>query len=90
VGSIRGGRPRNDTDPYDDRTEAPLLILSQHCVGEEVRQPVNLPSQEQVNNPGTNSFPDTIEWGVIDSVERHDREIGVFAVVLGEGCSEEI
>jgi len=47
VGGIGGGRTRNDTNPYDDGTEAPLL-LSQLSVGEEVGrvdgQPVNLPS----------------------------------------------
>lgn len=27
VGDIGGGRTRNDTDPYDDRTETPLLLV---------------------------------------------------------------
>jgi hypothetical protein len=94
VGGIGGCRPRNDTDPYDDRTKTPLLLLSRHCVGEEAGwvdgRPVNLPSRDQVNNLGTDSFPDTIERGVIDSMERLDRDMAVSAVGLGEGCSEEI
>ena len=35
VGGMGGGRTRNDTDPYDDGTKTPLLLLSQQSVGEE-------------------------------------------------------
>jgi hypothetical protein len=94
MGGIRGGRTRADADPYDDGTKTPLLLLSRRCMGEEVGwvdgQPVNLPSRDQVNNLETHSFPDTIEWGVIDSMKRLDRDMGVSADGLGEGCSEEI
>ena len=94
AGGIRGGRTRADADPYDDRTETPLLLFSRRCVGEEAGwvdgRPVNLPSRDQVNNLGTDSFPDTIERGVIDSMKRLDRDMGVSADGLGEGCSEEI
>ena len=45
VGSVRGGRTKNDTNPYDDGTKASLL-LSQLSVGKEVGrvdgQPANL------------------------------------------------
>ena len=34
VGGIRGGRARNDTNPYDNRTETPF-ILSHQSMGEE-------------------------------------------------------
>ena len=94
VSGIGGGRTRNDTDPYDDGTETPLLLLSRWSVGKEAGRvdgrPVNLPSLDQVTNLGTDSFPDTIERGVKDSTERLDRDMGVSAGGLGEGCSEEI
>jgi hypothetical protein len=94
VGSIGGGRTRNDTDPYDDGTETPLLPLSRQSVGKEVGKvngrPVNLPSLDQVTNLGTDRVPDTIERGVKDSTERPDRNMGVSADGLGEECSEEI
>ena len=93
VGGIGGGRTRNDTDSYDDGTETPLL-LSRRSVGEEAGtvdgRPVDLPSLDQVTNLGTDSVPDTIERGVKDSTERLDRDMGVSADGLGEGCSEEI
>lgn len=73
VGSIGGGRTRNDTNPYDNRTKTPLLLLSQWSMGEKAgrvnRRPFNLPSLDQVTNLGTNSVPNTIEWGVKNSTE---------------------
>jgi len=94
VGGIGGGRTRNDADPYDDGTETPLRLLSQRCVGEEAGRvdgrPLDLPSLDQVTNLGTDSVPDTIEWGVEDSAERLDGDVGVSADGLGEGRSEEI
>ena len=94
VGSIGGGRTRNDTDPYDDGTKTPLLLLSRRCVGEEAGKvdgrPVNLPSLDQVTNLRTDSISDTIERGVKDSTERLDRDMGVSADGFGERCSEEI
>lgn len=73
VGGIGGGRTRNDTDPYDDGTETPLLLLSRRSVGEEAGRvdgrPVNLLSLDQVTNLGTDSVPDTIERRVKDSTE---------------------
>ena len=94
MGSIGGGRTRNDTDPYDDGTETPLLLLSRRSVGEEASsvdgRPVNLPSLDQVTNLGTDSVPDPIERSVKDSTERLDRDMGVSANGLGEECSEEI
>jgi len=94
VGGIGGGRTRNDTDPYDDGTETPLLLLSRRSMGEESGRvngrPVNLPSLDQVTNLGTDSVPDTIERGVKNSTERLDRDMGVSADGLGEECSEEI
>ena len=68
VGGVGGGRTRNDTDPYDDGTETPLLLLSRRSVGEEVGRvegrPLNLLSLDQVTNLRTDSVPDTIERGV--------------------------
>jgi len=65
VCSIRGGRTRSHTNPYDNRTETPLL-LSWQSVGEEVgrvdRCPVDLPSLDKVTSLRTNSVLDTIEW----------------------------
>ena len=65
VGGIGGGRTRNDTDPYDDGTETPLLLLSYRSVGEEAGRvdggPVSLPSLDQVTNLGIDSVPDAIE-----------------------------
>jgi hypothetical protein len=94
VGGIGGGKTRNDTDPYDDGTETSLLLLSRWSVGEEAGRvdgrPINLPSLDQVTNLGTDSVPDTIKRGVKDSTVRLDRDIGVSADGLGEGCSEEI
>jgi len=94
MGGIGGGRTRNDADPYDDGTETPLRLLSQRCVGEEAGRvdgrPLDLPSLDQVTNLGTDSVPDTIEWGVEDSAERLDGDVGVSADGLGEGRSEEI
>ena len=94
VGGIRGSRTRNDTDPNDDGTHTPLLLLSWWSVGEEAGKlegrPVNLPSLDQVTNLGTDSVPDAIERGVKDSTERLDGDMGVSADGLGEGCSEEI
>jgi len=88
---LRGGRARNDTNPYDDGTETPRLSLG---IGVEAGRvdgrPVNLPSLDQVNNLGTDSAPDTIERGAQDSMQRLDRDIGVSADGLGEGCSEKI
>jgi hypothetical protein len=51
---------------------------------------VDLPSLDQVTNLGTDSVPDTIEWGVKDSTERLDGNVGMSANRLGEGCSEEV
>jgi hypothetical protein len=94
VGGIGGGRTRNDTDPYDDGTETPLLLLSYRSVGEEADRvdgrPVNPPSLDQVTNFGTDSVPDAIERGVKDSTGRLDRDIGESADGHAEGCSEEI
>jgi hypothetical protein len=94
VGGIRGGRIRKDTDPYDNGTETPLLLLSWRSVGEEAGRvdgrPFNLSILDQVTNLGTDSVPDTIERSVKDSSERLDRDMGVSAVGLGEGCSEAI
>lgn len=57
VGGIGGCRTRNDADPYDNRTETRLRVLSQRCVGEEASKvdgrPNNLPSLDQVANLGT-------------------------------------
>ena len=39
---------------------------------------------------GTDSVPDTIEWGVEDSMKRLDGERGVSADGVGDGCSEEV
>jgi len=93
VGGIGGGRTRNDTDPYDDGTETPLLLLPRWSVGEEAGRvdgrPVDLPSLDQVTNLGTDSVPDTIERGVKDSTERLDRDMSMSADGLGEECSEE-
>lgn len=50
----------------------------------------NLLSLDKVTNLGTDSVPDTIERGVEDSAERLDRDVGVSADRLGEGCSEEV
>lgn len=73
VGSIRGGRIRNDTDPDNNGTKTPLHLLFQLCMSEEVGRingrVANLPGLDQVTNLGTNNVPDTIEWGVIDSME---------------------
>jgi hypothetical protein len=41
-------------------------------------------------NLGTDSVPDTIGRGVKNSTERLNRNMGVSADGLGEGCSEEI
>jgi len=94
VGGIRGGRFRNDTNSYDNRTETPLLFLSRRCVSEEASwvdgRPLNLPSRDQLNNIGTDSFPDIIERSVIDSIERLDRDMAVSTTRLREGFSEEI
>ena len=94
VGDIGGGRTRNDTDPYDNGTETPLLLLSRRSVGEEAGRvdgrPVDPPSLDQVTNLGTDRVPDTIEWGVKNSTERLDRDMGMSADGLGEGFSEEI
>jgi hypothetical protein len=89
VGGIGGGRSRIDADPYDDRTERPIHILSKRCVGEEAGRvdgrPVDLPSLDQVTNLATDSVPDTIERGVEDAAERLDGDVGVSAGGLGEG-----
>ena len=73
VGSIEGGRTRNDTDTYDDWAETPLILLSRWSMGEEAGRvdgrPVNLPSLDQVTNLGTDSVPDTVKRGVKDSAE---------------------
>ena len=94
MGGIGGGRTRNDTDPYDDGTETPFLLLSRRSVGEEAGRvdgrPANLPGLNQVTNLGTDSVPDTIERGAKDSTERLDRDMGVSADGLEEECSEEI
>jgi len=94
VGGIGGGGAGNYTNPYDDWTKTPLLLLSQWSVGEEAGRvdgrPVTLPSLNQVTNLGTDSVPDTIEWGVKDSTERLDRDMGVSANRFREECSEEI
>jgi len=91
VGSLRGGRTRNDTDPYDDGTEtAPLLLSLGEEAGRVDRRPVNPLSLDQVTNLGTDSVPDTIERGVKDTTERLDRDMGVSADRLGEECSEQI
>ena len=94
MGGIGEGRTRNDTDPNDDGTETPRLLLSQRSVGEEAGRvdgrPVNLPSLDQVTNLRTDSVPDTIEQGVKDSTERLDRDMGMSANRLGEECCEEI
>ena len=92
MGGLGGGRTRNDANPNDDGTKAPLL--SRWSVGEETGRvdgrPVNLPSLDQVTNFGTDNVPDTIERGVKDATERLDREMDESADGLGEGCSEEI
>lgn len=94
VGGFGGSRIRDDTNPYDDGTETPLLPLSQWFVGEEAGRvdgrPLDLPSLDQVTNLGTDSIPDTIERGAKDSTERLDRDMSEPADWLGEGCSKEI
>ena len=94
MGGIRGGRTRNDANPYDDGTKTPFLLLSRRSVGEEPgkveSRPLNLLSIDQLKNLGTDSVPDTIQRGGKDSTERFDRDIGVSADGLGEGRSEEI
>ena len=41
-------------------------------------------------NLGTDSIPDTIEWGVKDSTEQLDRDVGMSANRLGKGHSEKV
>ena len=72
MGGTGGGGTRNDTDPYDNGTETPLL-LSQRSVSEEPGRvdggPVDLLSLDQVTDLGTNSVPDAVERGVKDSMD---------------------
>ena len=82
VGGIGGGGLRFDPQPYDDRTETPLPLLSRCCVGGEAGWvdggPVNLPSRrEPFSNHGTDRFPNRIERGIINFTERLDRDMGV-------------
>jgi len=94
VGGIGGSRTGNDANPDDDGTETPLCLLSRRYVGEEAGRvdgrPVDLMDLDQVTNLGTDSVPDTIQWGVEDSAERLDGDMGVSADRLGERRSEEI
>ena len=53
-------------------------------------RPVNFPCLDQVTNLGTHSVPDTHQWGVEDSAERFDGEMGVSADGLGEGRGAEV
>ena len=69
----------------DLRVEA--LLESKHSTNSNiVLRSVNLASLNQATNLGTDHVPDTIEWGVKDSTERFDRDMGVSAGGLGEGC----
>lgn len=92
VGGIGGGRTGKDADPNDDRAEAPLRLLSWRSVSEEAGRvdgrPVDLVGLDQVTDLGTDSVPDTIQWGVEDPAERLDGEMGVSADGPGEGRSE--
>jgi hypothetical protein len=92
VGGFGGGRTGKDTDPNDNRAETPLRLLSRRSVSEEAGRvdgrPVDLVGLDQITNLGTGSAPDTIQWGVEDSAERLDGEMGVSADGPGEGRSE--
>ena len=94
MGGISRGRPWNNTDPYDDGAKTPLCILSQWYMGEEVgrvdRWPVDLPSLDQVMNLGMDSIPDTIEWGVKDSMKWLGGKRGMSADRLRKGGHEQV
>ena len=94
VGGIGGGRPRHYTDPNDDRSETPLLLLTHRCLCEEPRwvneRPVDPPSRDQVNDAGTDSFPDDIELGIVDSTESLDWDLAISSTGLGERSCEEV
>ena len=59
-------------------------------VGRVNGRPFDLPSLDQVINLGTDSILDTIKWGVKDSTEQLDRDVGMSANRLGKGHNEEV
>jgi hypothetical protein len=91
VGGL-GGRTRVDTDPYDCKSETPLLLLSRRWVGEEPGwvdgRTGDIPFRDQVTNLGTDIVPSSIERDVVDFTDRLDKDMAVSADGLGEGCRE--
>ena len=79
-----------DTQPYDDRTETPLLIFSRRCMGEEAgwidgttRLIIRVVIRSTILGPTVSQTP--LSGGVIDSTERLDSDVGVSADGLVEG-----
>ena len=94
MGGIGGGGPRLDAQPYDNRTETSLPVLSRCRVGEEAGWADGgagyLLNLDKFNNLGTDRLPDRIERGTIDPAYRLNRDMAVSADRLGERGSAEI
>ena len=91
MGGFGRGRTRLDSDPDNDGSESPLLVLS---VSEETRRidgrPADIASFDQVTNLGTDNVPDTVQTSVEDAAERLDGDSSESTSRLGEWCSVEI
>ena len=89
VGDVRGGGTRRNANPYDDRTKSPLFFLSRWSMGEESSRvngrPVDVSGLDVVTDLGTHGIPDVVEWSVVNSTKRLDRNVSESASGFGEG-----
>ena len=86
VGDVCRGGAGIDPNPNNDGTESILLVLS---VGDEASgvngRVENLPIFHQLANLGTDSAPDIVERGAVDSMKRLGRIMGEPALGLDPG-----
>ena len=86
MGGVGGGRAGINHNPNNDGTESLLPVLS---VGDEASgingRVANLPIFHQFANLGTDSAPDVVERGAVDSTKRLGRLISMSALGLDPG-----
>ena len=73
VGGVGGGRTGHDTNPDNDRTKNPVLLLSRRTVRVETDrvngQPLDVLCLDDFANMGTDSTPDLAQRGTEDSAQ---------------------
>ena len=85
VGDVGGGRAGIDPNPNHDGTESLLPVPSMGDEASGINGVANLPNFHQFANLGTDSAPDVVERGAVDSTKRLGRLIGMSATGLDPG-----